>query len=216
MAKLVLVVGNRNYSSWSLRPYMAMTMAGIKFEQKLVQFGEPAFTKAVRRISKAGRVPVLLVDGKPIWDSLAILEYAAELKSSLWPSNRMARAVARSVSAEMHSGFHALRNECPMNIRRKPKAITISEDAKANIARIDDIWSACRKEHGKGGPFLFGKFTNADAMYTPVASRFETFDIKLSKTAKAYQRALLETEAFQLWKGDALKESWIVPVDEVD
>jgi glutathione S-transferase len=216
MAKLVLVVGNRNYSSWSLRPYMAMTMARIKFEQKLVRFGEPAFTKAVQRISKAGRVPVLLVDGKPIWDSLAILEYAAELKPSLWPSNRMARAVARSISAEMHSGFHAVRNECPMNIRRKPKAITISDGAKSNIARIDEIWSSCRKEYGKGGPFLFGKFSIADAMYTPVASRFETFDIKLSKAAKAYQHALLQTEAFQLWKADALKEPWIVPVDEVD
>lgn len=216
MAKPVLVIGNKNYSSWSLRPYMALKMAGIPFEERMIRFGDPAFTRAVRKISKAARVPVLLVNGQPIWDSLAILEYAAELKPSLWPSNRMARSVARSVAAEMHSGFHDLRNACPMNIRRKPKAIALSDKTKSDIARIDEIWSSCRKLYGKGGPFLFGKFSVADAMFAPVASRFETFDIKLTKAASAYQKALLATEAFQTWKRDALTEPWIVPVDEVD
>ncbi len=215
MAKLVLVVGNKNYSSWSLRPYMALKMAGIPFEEKLIRFGEPAFGKAVRKISKAARVPVLLVNGTSIWDSLAILEYAAEVNPNLWPKDKIACAIARSVSAEMHSGFQGLRSDCPMNIRRNPKAIAISENAKANVKRIDNIWSSCRKEFGKGGPFLFGKFSNADAMYAPVASRLETYEIKLSKPAAAYQKELLSTHAFQSWKRDALKEPWIVPEDEV-
>jgi glutathione S-transferase len=217
MAKHVLVVGNRNYSSWSLRPYMALKMAGIPFDEKLVRFDDHAkFARDIVKISKAARVPVLLVNGRAIWDSLAIMEYAAELKPSLWPSNSSARATARSVTAEMHSGFQALRNACPMNIRRKPKAIKLDDAAMANIKRIEKIWTECRKEFGKGGPFLFGKFTNADAMYTPVASRFETFDIPVAKTARDYAKALLETHAFQSWKAQAVGEPWIVEEDEVD
>jgi glutathione S-transferase len=217
MAKHILVVGNRNYSSWSLRPYMALKMAGIQFDEKLVRFDDhAAFARNIAKISKAARVPVLLVNDRAIWDSLAILEYAAELKPTLWPANRMARAIARSVSAEMHSGFQALRNACPMNIRRPVKPIALDDAVKANVKRIERIWTDCRKEFGKRGPFLFGKFTNADAMFTPIASRIETFDIAISKPAKAYARALLETHAFQTWKTQALQEPWIVEADEVD
>jgi glutathione S-transferase len=216
MAKPLLVIGNCNYSSWSMRPYMALKMSGIQFDQKLVRLSTPDFAKTVRKYTKAARVPVLIVKGQAIWDSLAILEYAAELKPSLWPSNKMARALARSVSAEMHSGFQSLRNECPVNIRRVPKAIKLSDAALGNIKRIDEIWSECRKQFGKGGPFLFGKFSNADAMFAPVASRFATFEIKLSKASEAYAKALLATEAYQSWKAMAMKEPWIVKEDEVD
>jgi glutathione S-transferase len=216
MAKPLLVIGNCNYSSWSMRPYMALKTAGIAFDLELVRLNTPAFAKTVRKYSKAARVPVLVVNGQAIWDSLAILEYAAELKPSLWPSNKMARAMARSVSAEMHSGFQALRNECPVNIRRVPKAINLSDAALADIKRIDDLWGECRKKYGKSGPFLFGKFSNADAMFAPVASRFQTFDIKISKTGAAYVKSLLATEAYQSWKAMALKEPWVVKEDEVD
>jgi glutathione S-transferase len=195
---------------------MALKASGIPFETKLLRLDLPELTKRLRKVSKSARVPVLQVDGKPIWDSLAICEYVAELKPAMWPANRMTRALARSVSAEMHSGFQALRSECPMNIRRPKRAVMLSDNATANIKRIDEIWSSCRKQHGKSGPYLFGKFSVADCMYTPVASRFETFDIKLSRTSQAYANALLDTPAYQVWKEMALKETWIVKEDEVD
>ncbi len=216
MPKPLLLIGNCNYSSWSMRPYMALKMAGIAFDLKLVRLNTPAFAATVRKYSKAARVPVLVVNKQSIWDSLAILEYAAELKPLLWPSNRMARAMARSVCAEMHSGFQALRNECPVNIRRAPKAVKLSPNATANIKRIEEIWVQCRKSYGKGGPFLFGKFSNADAMFAPIASRMITYNIKLSKMSADYVNAVLSTSAYQSWKEMALREPWIVAEDEVD
>jgi glutathione S-transferase len=216
MPKPLLVIGNCNYSSWSMRPYMALKMAGIAFDVKMVRLSTPGFASTVRKYSKAERVPVLVVNKQPIWDSLAILEYAAEIKPILWPTSKMARAMARSVSAEMHSGFQAFRSECPVNIRRAPKAVKLSPAAVANVKRIEAIWAECRKKYGKGGPFLFGKFSNADAMFTPIASRCVTFDIKLSKVSADYVKAVLATPAYQAWKEMALKEPWIVQEDEVD
>ncbi len=216
MSKPLLVIGNCNYSSWSMRPYLALKMAGIAFDLKMVRLNTPEFSATVRKYSKAARVPVLMANKQPIWDSLAILEYAAELNPSLWPTNKMARAMARSVSAEMHSGFQALRSECPVNIRRAPKAVKLTSTTGANIKRIEDIWAQCRKTYGKGGPFLFGKFSNADAMFAPIASRFVTYEIKLSKVSADYVKAVLATPAYQAWKDMALKEPWIVKEDEVD
>ncbi len=216
MPKPLLVIGNCNYSSWSMRPYMALKMAGIAFDFKMVRLSTPGFAASVRKYSKAERVPVLVVNGQSIWDSLAILEYAAEIKPALWPLNKMARAVARSVSAEMHSGFQAFRSECPVNIRRAPKTVKLSPAAVANIKRIETIWAECRKKYGKGGPFLFGKFSNADAMFAPIASRCVTYDIKLSKVSADYVKAVLATPAYQAWKDMALKEPWMVKEDEVD
>jgi glutathione S-transferase len=195
---------------------MSLKMAGIPFDEKLVRFGEPAFSREIKKLSAARRVPILIVKNNVIWDSLAILEYAAEVQPSLWPSNSVARHTARSVCAEMHSGFHALRNECPMSIRRTAKAVNISAACRADIKRIEQIWAECREKFGKSGPFLFGKFTNADAMYMPVAVRLLGFDIKVSKTSRAYITALIETHAFKAWKELALQEPWIVPHDEVD
>jgi glutathione S-transferase len=216
MAHHVLVIGNKNYSSWSMRPFIGLKAAKIPFEEKLVRMDDPAFSTKVLRVSKSGRVPLLLVDGKPIWDSLAILEYIADLKPSMWPANRMARATARSVCAEMHAGFHGMRGSCPVNIRRTPKPVVLNDATRKDIARIDEIWTSCRREFGKAGPYLFGKFSLADAMYTPVASRFETYGIKVSKTARDYQKILLNTPAYLEWKEGALKEPWIVQEDEVD
>ena len=218
MAKPVLIVGNRNYSSWSLRPYMALAMAGIPFDQKLARFDTPESVKKLKRLSKSGLVPVLVHNDLQIWDTLAILEYAAETwpQKNLWPKNKAARAFARSISAEMHSGFQALRNACPMNLRRTPKPVAMTDDILKNVKRIESIWRECRSLYGKGGPFLFGKFSNADAMFAPVVSRFETYSIAVSKDSKSYMQAVVTSQAFQDWKTLALKEPWIVPHDEVD
>ena len=218
MAKPLLVIGNKNYSSWSLRPYMALAMAGIDFDEKRIKFGDPAFSKAAKKISKAGLVPILVHGKNTIWDSLAIMEYIAETwpDRNLWPKNKAARAMARSVSAEMHSGFRNLRNACPMNLRRAFKPVPMNEEAMADVARIENLWRECRKAHGRGGPFLFGKFSIADAMFTPVVTRFETFDIKVSTETQHYMNAILATHAFHDWKAGALKEKEVYAKDEVD
>jgi glutathione S-transferase len=222
MSKALLIVGNKNYSSWSLRPFMAMAMADIPFDDKVIPFGQPIgnpkFMKAVRRYSKAGLVPILVHNGITIWDTLAIMEYLAETwpDRNLWPKTKAARALARSVSAEMHSGFGALRNACPMNLRRPIRAVPMNDAILKDVERIESLWRQCRKAHGKGGPFLFGKFGIADAMFAPVVTRLETFDIKVADDTQHYINAVLATPAFHEWKAGALKEKWIVAEDEVD
>lgn len=218
MAKPILYIGNRNYSSWSLRPAMMLAMAGIDHEQKLIPFGQPKFGHAVRRISAAGQVPVLVHGQVTVWDSLAIMEYLAEAWPDrlIWPRQRAARAMARSICAEMHAGFRALRAALPMNLRRPVKPVPLTDQITADIARIEAIWKAARAEHGRGGPFLFGKFSAADAYFTPVATRFETYDVKVSRQSRDYMNAILATPAFLDWQAAALTETWIVPEDEVD
>ena len=218
MAKATLVIGNKNYSSWSLRPFLAMAMADIEFDEKFIRFGEPRFSRDMKKISTAGRVPVLLHNGLTIWDTLAIMEYLAETWPDryLWPKNKAARALARSACAEMHSGFPNLRTYCPMNLRREHRPVPMSPALLAEVARLEVLWRQCRKEHGKGGPFLFGKFGIADAMFAPVVTRLETFDIKVAEDTQHYMNAVLATSAFHEWKAAALKEKWIVAEDEVD
>jgi glutathione S-transferase len=222
MAKPLLIIGNKNYSSWSLRPYMALAGAGIEFDEKLIPFGQPIgnpkFAKAIAKYSKAGLVPVLQHNGLTIWDTLAIMEYIAETwpTKNLWPKNKAVRAMARSMCAEMHSGFRNLRSACPMNLRRAPKPVPMNDGILKDVARIEFLWAQARKVHGKGGPFLFGKFSNADAMFAPIATRLETFAIPVSKTTRTYMDAVLKTSAFQTWKTAALKEKWLVAEDEVD
>ncbi len=218
MTKPLLIIGNKNYSSWSLRPYMALAQAGIPFDEKLIHFGDPKFREKVSRYSNAGLVPVLRHNGIVIWESLSILEYIAETwpKKNLWPRNKAARALARSICSEMHASFRSLRNDCPVNIRRTPKPLALSDGVKKDISRIDELWTTARKIYGKGGPFLFGKFSLADAMFAPVASRIATYEIPVSKVAQDYVDAILSTRAFETWKQAALKEPWIVPEDEVD
>ena len=218
--KATLVIGNKNYSSWSLRPWLALTMAGIDFEEKLIRFGEPKFSKSVKRISSAGLVPVLLHKGLTIWDSLAIIEYAAETSpmAGVWPKSPAARAMARSASAEMHSGFRGIRNDCPMNIRRPkvPLKAGFSDAVMKDVKRLETLWAQCRKAHGKGGPFLFGKFSAADAMYAPVVTRLDSYAIPVKKETRAYMDAVMNTHGFQTWLSAALKEPWIVAEDEAE
>jgi glutathione S-transferase len=218
MAKLNLIIGNKNYSSWSLRPWLAMSMAGLEFDETLILLDTPDTKMQIAGHSKAGRVPILRHGKVTIWETLAILEYLAETfpEKNLWPPAKAARAMARAASNEMHAGFSSLRNACPMNLRRPPKPIALSDDIRADIARIEDIWRDCRQAYGKGGEFLFGSFCNADAMFAPVVTRFETYAIPVAKDSRAYMDTVLATSAFQKWKSAALKETWILPHDEVD
>jgi len=218
MSNIHLVIGNKNYSSWSLRPWMALSMAGIPFRETVIPLDTPDTAKLIAQHSGAGRVPVLYHGRQVVWESLAIMEYLAELfpEKSLWPKTISARAMARAVSNEMHAGFGALRNACPMNIRRPARAVPLNDAVKRDIARIEQLWRECRAKFGKGGKFLFGKFSIADAMYTPVVSRFETFAIPVAEETRAYMDAVLNTPAFRSWREAALKETWVVPSDEVD
>ena len=219
MAKLTLAIANKNYSSWSLRAWIAMREFDIPFEEKVIPLDLPDTKKNIARHSGAGRLPVLHHGEVTVWESLAILEYLAELypAKAMWPKSRATRAMARAVANEMHAGFLPLRNACPMNLRRarKPLAANLSEDIHADVVRIEMLWKACRKSYGKGGPFLFGKFTIADAMYAPVATRLETYAIPVSRASRDYMEALFATRSFQDWKDAALREEWIIAADEV-
>jgi glutathione S-transferase len=218
MAKLHLVIGNKNYSSWSLRPWMALTMAHIPFEETVIPLYEAQSRKKIIEHSAAGKVPILHHGKLTIWESLAILEYLSELfpEKKLWPEGKAARAAARSAATEMHSGFADLRNVCPMNLHRSRKSIGLTEAARVDIARIDALWRHCRKTHGRKGRFLFGSFGNVDAMFAPVVTRIDTYDIKLSAESRAYVDAVLATGAFQAWKTAALQETWTIRSAEVD
>ena len=218
MSNLHLVIGNKNYSSWSLRPWMALTMAGIPFRETVIRLDTTETARQIAEHSKAGRVPVLNHGRLAIWESLAIMEYMAELfpEKNLWPKATSARAMARSVANEMHAGFGALRSACPMNLRRPRKPVPMSAAALRDVERIEAIWRECRTRFGKTGKFLFGKFSIADAMFTPVVTRFDTFAIAVADDTRAYMEAVMNTPAFQSWREAALKETWIVPSDEVD
>ena len=214
-APLTLVVGTKNYSSWSLRPYLALAHTGQPFQEVVIHLGEPDSTRNILQHSPSGRVPLLKHGELSIWDSLAICEYLAETfpEARLWPQDRVARAVARSVTAEMHSGFAALRQHMNMNIRaRKPgqgRAPGVAED----ITRIQAIWNECRARFGQGGPFLFGTFSIADAFYAPVVTRFVTYDVTLDAVCAAYRDAVLALPAFQKWAEAAKHEK---PVSKYD
>ena len=212
-----LVIGNKNYSSWSLRPWLALKAAGISFEEKLIVLNQPDSKAKLLEASPAGLVPVLVDDGLTIWDSLAIIEWAAErAKTPLWPQDASARAIARSVSAEMHSGFYHLRKNCPMNIRRINPARERDEAVMADVKRIDEIWSDCRKRFGAGGPFLFGALSGADCMYAPVVTRIRSFSLPVSDVSKAYMDAVLNHPAFLEWEAASKAEPWTNPNSEVD
>ncbi len=218
MAAFTLVVGNRNYSSWSLRGWLAARMAGIEFEEQLVRLSEPGSRAVLLRHSPAGKVPILKHGARVVWDSLAIVEYLAEQRpqAGLWPADPDARALARSIAAEMHAGFVALRQHMPMNLKKRLPGKGQGPGVAADIARIGAIWQDCRSRFGAGGPFLFGEPCAADAMYAPVATRFRTYGVGLEPVAQAYADAVLAWPAFLEWQAAALEEPWIIAEDEVD
>jgi len=215
MTDLVLYVGNKNYSSWSFRPWIAMAAAGVPFTDRVIPFDFAAGNPEIRKISPTGRVPLLQHGDVKVWESLAIIEYVAELfpDAGIWPQDRVARAEARAISMEMLSGFRALRNACPMNIRRTPGSIDLADGVTEDVARIETIWKDALAR--SGGPFLFGGFSAADAMYAPVINRLEIYRLTRDETILAYMARMKAHPAWQRWQAAALAEPWIVPEDEV-
>ncbi|WP_064696640.1 glutathione S-transferase family protein [Rhizobium aegyptiacum] len=215
MDRPTLYIANKNYSSWSFRPWMALTGAGVDFEEILIPFDDAGGNPNIKAISPSGRVPVLHHGGLKIWESLAIIEYAAELypDGGLWPHDRAERALARSVSMEMLSSFRALRSACPMNIRRPKGKIALPDGVETDICRIEAIWRDLLQK--SGGPFLFGAFTGADAMFAPVVNRFDIYDLVSREDTLAYMETMKAHPAWQKWEEAARAEPWIVPEDEV-
>jgi glutathione S-transferase len=216
---LTLVIGNKNYSSWSLRPWLLLKGTGLPFEEVNVPlYTDAADKQRILDYAPSGKVPILVDDGVTVWDSLAIIEYLAERfpQAGVWPAERAARALARSVSSEMHSGFMALRNECGMNIHRPVRAKVLSADAKANAVRVEEIWSDCRARFGLGGPFLFGRFSAADAMFAPVVHRFRTYAVDVSPQAREYMTAMTAFGPFKEWTDAASKETLVIDKFESD
>ena len=208
MSDLTLVIGNKNYSSWSLRPWLLLRQANVPFSEVLIPLYTPESRKELTKYSPSGLVPVLIDGPVVVWDSLAICEYLAEKfpDRSLWPAGAEARAMARSVSAEMHSGFAALRSNMPMNCRERFPGKGMNEAVRYDIDRITDIWKSCRARFGTNGAMLFGKFSVADAMFAPVALRFLTYGVALDGVAQSYVAAILSLPAVQEWIADAGKE----------
>jgi glutathione S-transferase len=215
---LTLVIGNKNYSSWSLRPWIAMKVAGIPFSETVISLDAPDFKQRIQALSPTGKVPVLADGDMHVWESLAIIEYLADKfpKAGLWPADPAARAHARTIAAEMHAGFQSLRRHCPMNVWRPVQPRELTPEVSQDVKRIDDMWGDCRARFGKNGPFLFGAFTAADAMYAPVVSRFHTYGIDVSAVARAYMKAVMALPAWAEWSAAARQEPWVLERCEVD
>jgi glutathione S-transferase len=202
---LILVIGNKNYSSWSLRPWIAMKVLGLSFEEKRIALYGPGAKEQILTHSPAGKVPCLIDGAVTVWDSLAILEYLAETHRQLWPADAAERARARSLSAEMHSGFANLRTHMSMNVRKRYPGQGRTPEVQGEIARVVQIWNACSK------PFLFGAFGAVDAMYAPVVLRFRTYEVELPQPARAYADAVLELPAMKEWIAAAGRETESLP-----
>ena len=212
-----LVIGNKNYSSWSLRAWLLLSEAGIEFEEIRLALDQPGFDDEIEKYSPASRVPVLVLGDEAIWDTLAIAETVAERwpDRNLWPDDVAARTHARSICAEMHAGFMALRDEMPMNCRAMGRKIKLSDALTADIDRIFAIWTDCRQRYPNGAGWLFGDFTVADAMFAPVMLRFRTYGINLPESVHAYHDRLLQSEALQDWLLAAESETEVIENEEV-
>jgi glutathione S-transferase len=215
---LKLIIGNKNYSSWSFRPWIAMKVAGIAFEEEVISLDAADFKRRVTTVSGTGKVPALADGGVHVWESLAILEYLDEKypQAQLWPAEPAARAHARAIAAEMHAGFVPLRRHLPMNMWRPVIRRELPAEVQSNVRRIEAMWTDCRARHGNGGAFLFGAFGAADAMYAPVVSRFHTYAVEVGPVARAYMDAVMALPAWYEWRTAALAEPWVLPEDEVD
>ena len=217
-----LYIGNKNYSSWSMRPWVLMTELGVAFEEVMVPFDfspQSAFYQAVAQVNPAGKVPVLIDEGFAVWDTLAITEYLHEKfpTRGIWPAGRHERARGRSISAEMHSGFSALRSHCPMNLEAQFPEVGAriwAEQAgvRKDVARIEALWTQCLQDHG--GPFLLGPFSAADAFYAPVCTRLQTYGLPLSPMARGYVERIVSLASVRQWTREALQEHQFIAEDE--
>jgi glutathione S-transferase len=214
MTEATLIIGNKNYSSWSLRGWLAVKMSGLEFEEKLVPLFEDNHADTMARETPAGKVPVLLHNGNTIWESLAIAEYVAELNpaAKMWPLEAGRRAEARSIACEMLSGFTGLRSQYHMNCRKIFSNIAPTEACASDINRIQTIWGNCLTKHD--GPFLFGEFSIADIMYAPVVSRFKTYAVPVDDTIQTYMDAVLDLPDMQDWYAAAEAEPWVIEEEE--
>lgn len=212
-----LVIANKLYSSWSLRPWLLLRELGVSFEEIVIPLDQPDTKASILRHSPAGRVPVLLDGDVTIWESISILEYAADrFGVPVWPADREARAAARSVAAEMHAGFPAIRAACPMNLGKRFATRDRGEGVERDAARFGAIVRQMRPRYGEGGAFLFGAFGGADAMLAPLATRLDTYSIPTDPVTRAYVDAILALPSFQAWREAALEEPWVIDDDEVD
>lgn len=215
MTSLTLVIGNKNTSSWSLRPWLAMKQFNLSFTEILISLNTPESRSQMQKYCPAGngKVPILLHENRIVWDSLAIFEYLSEVfpERSWWSGDSVARAVARSICAEMHSGFLALRQHLPMNCQANLPGKEITPEVQADIDRVTTIWRNCREAYGREGRFLFGRFTIADAMFAPVVLRFQTYQVSLDSVCQAYREAILALPAMQDWLQAAYEETISTP-----
>jgi glutathione S-transferase len=213
-----LVIGNKTYSSWSLRPWLLLKHSGVDFNELRIPFHSDQWKREIHRHSPSGKVPVLKDGGLSVWDTISICEYINERWTGglSWPEQSDARAVARSVSAEMHAGFSHLRHSLPMNCRRRFSGFSIPDNAAIDVARVLEIWRTCRHGYGGAGPWLFGEFSIADAMFAPVALRFHGYGVRLSGAEAAYVETVLLDGAVREWIRAAVEETEIVPEEEVD
>jgi len=217
MSRLKIVIGNKKYSSWSLRGWLAVRHTELPYEEIQLNLDTPDFYEKITRYSPARQVPTLIDDDTVVWDSAAIIDYCARLMPDKywWPEDNKAYAMARSIFCEMHSGFAALRNHMPMNMQGRWTGLSLSEQVNKDVRRIEKIWTQCREQHGEGGDFLFGGFSAADMMFAPVVSRFITYDIPLNSVAGAYRDAVSAYSSFTEWHADASHETAIVAIDQL-
>jgi glutathione S-transferase len=215
--KAILTIGNKNYSSWSLRAWLVLRESGIDFEERRIALDVPSTRRELFEASAAGLVPVLRLDDLTVWDTMAIAETIAERwpEKQLWPADDAARAHARSICAEMHTGFSALRNAMPMNCRAMGRKVEVADELGDDINRIIEIWAECRGQYSEHGDWLFGDFSIADAMFAPVALRFRTYGINMPESASFYPRRLLQSEAMQAWLLAAESETEVIEREEI-
>ena len=215
--KTILIIGNKNYSSWSLRAWLLLREAGIEFEERRLALDTPGFAQEIAQISAAGYVPVLQLGDETVWDTLSIAETVAERwpEKNLWPADVAMRSHARSISAEMHSGFSNLRSCMPMNCRAMGRKVSIPDEVGDDIDRVISIWAECHRRYGDKGGWLFGDFSVADAMFAPVVLRFRTYGINLPESAGFYPQRLLESKAMQEWLLAAESETDVIEREEV-
>ena len=210
-----LIIGNKNYSSWSLRPWLAMKHLKLDFEEERIALDQPDTKERIASHSSAGYVPILIDGGVKVWESMAIMEHLAEKYPQLWPDNPQAKAIARSVAMEMHASFASLRSEMPMNIRASGRRVIPSPAAKQDIERIISIWSSARQDWQGEGPWLFGRFSIADAMYAPVAARFRTYGVHLEQPAASFMECLFGAPTWREWCSAAEQEKEYIEREEV-
>lgn len=212
-----LIIANKLYSSWSMRPWLVMRAIGLDFEETVIPLRQPETAERIRAFSPSGKVPVLIDGEVKVWESLAIISYLADKypDKPIWPEGTVARAHAKSISMEMHGGFQALRQACPMNLGKRFAAPAMSDDLKANVARIEQIWRETRQRFAADGPYLYGaRFTAADAMYAPVATRLDSYSLPVADDTRAYIDAIYANPHFTAWRAAAFDEPWVITAYE--